>query len=255
MDAVYFWTGPAFTLIDYVSLLSTSKNTSFDTINVFFDDRAQLPSPDNAFWKELDHIERVRKQPASALLHEYFAAFVGRPQASIKNRRVLSDIFRYCYLYNHGGTWFDFDTFQVRDVRQLAEEHEFLAGWESPGVAAIGLLSFPPKHFILEKVLERLPKSLFHPSNQSDVRIGPLFFTAVIRRFGLEKAIMPTRYFYPWGTGRDLALTRWSLHPETYSIHLWGEAYRMHFLGKTLDHFKHADSTYIDLVKELFTGL
>ncbi len=253
MDAVYFWTGPNFTLIDYFSLLSTSKNTSFDSIHVFFDEFNELPSPDNAFWKGLDRIERVRKHAASALLREYFAAFVGRPQASIKNRRVLSDIFRYCYLYNHGGTWFDFDTFQVRDVRRLAEEREFLAGWQSPGSVAIGLLSFPPKHFVLEMLLETMHKKLFDPRFQSVFRVGPHFFTAVIRRLGLEGDILSARYFYPWGTGRDLALTRWSLHPDTYSIHLWGGAYRRIFIGKTLDDFKHVDSTYIDLAKELFT--
>lgn len=251
MNAVYFWTGPRFTLLEYLSVLSTAHHTTFDAIEIFYD---ETTAPDNAFWHGLDALERVHKRPAARLLEAYFAEHVGAPPAAVANRRVTSDVFRYCHLHRHGGTWLDFDTFQVRDVRSLTDARPFLAGWERPDSVAIGVLSFPPEHPVLAAMLEALRRRLFDPGDQTVWRVGPPLFTEVIERLGLAHAVLPEPYFYPlpWQAREAVLVSDYPVPAETHSIHVWGCVNRTYFVDRTLADFARIESTFFDLARQVW---
>ena len=131
--AHYYWPGPDFSLMDLASVLSTAQHTSFEQIQVYYDEDG---SPQGAAWESLPSIIRVQMLPTRDLLQSYLEQYLGRDLVSFTDRRVKADLFRYAHLHAQGGTWFDFNTLQIRDVCDLAEEREFLAGsecdnWES----------------------------------------------------------------------------------------------------------------------------
>jgi hypothetical protein len=249
MEAHYYWSGADFTLMDYLSILSTSRNTTFDHINVFFDEQHV---PRNEHWRRVEEIERVRIIPARKLFDDYIAEYVAIPRSAITDLRTLSDLFRYCHLHRHGGAWFDSDTLQVRDVRQLTEGKTFFAAWESIWSVAIGVIYFQPGHPVLREVLRGMNQQLQSPALSSPLVVGPPFFTEIIFQLGLRDQLLPVECFYPvnWKEEEAVVFGEYPIAAETYSIHLWGHMHRHYFSGKTMEDFREVNSTYFNLARE-----
>ena len=140
MDAFTYWKGPSFSLLEYLSLLSTSQNTGFEQISLYYDAQDH---PDSHYWHLVDQIPRVVKRPAKQLLETYLARYLpGCPRPS-GDVRILADIFRYAYLYDRGGAWFDLDTLQLKDLASLMAQRPFTMGWESEEWANIAIMASP----------------------------------------------------------------------------------------------------------------
>ena len=227
MNAFSFWKGRSFTLLEYLSLLSTSINTSFPKITLYYD-----PSdcPDNEWWSLLDTIPRLEKEPADEMLQVYLDAFVPTSARPITDVRILADIFRYGHLYRHGGAWLDLDTLQVRDLNAMMLTRPFCAGWESPEFVNIAVLAFPVAHPILENILGKLALRLSDPAPAFNA-LGPGLMTTVIHQMGLEDMILPRDYFYPihYRQAEETLFGLWPLPEQTYSIHAWAYLTRHHF--------------------------
>ena len=192
--AVYYWLGSSFTLLEYLSVLSTACNTSCQKIEVYFDER---DPPTGRHWRALADIAGVEKLPASGLVGEYLRLHAPSLSIDQLDARTVSDVFRYCRLFDKGGIWFDFDTFQVRDVFALGSTLDLLAGWEDETWAAIGVLGFRHGHPLLASLLAELPERIRSEGIEDRGVVGPRWFTQVIRRMGYASVVLPRRYFYP----------------------------------------------------------
>jgi hypothetical protein len=247
MRAVSFWSGREFGLLEAFSVLSTVRRTTFEPVEVFFDKHS---APTGRFWDMLDGIARLRKRPAHEELKRIAATFLGGVLPTNCHPAVHSDLFRYGFLLEHGGTWFDLDSIQVRDLRPLAEQRRFLAGREDSSIISTGVLSAPAGHPILAALLREAREHLC--AHEIEYRaIGPPLFTKLVKAEGLEDTILPERYFYPvhYSRGTDVVYSRFPLSRDTYSVHVWGSHNRWVFKDRDLAHFSGVQSTLLDLLR------
>ncbi len=249
MDGFSFWKGDSFSLLEYLSLLSTSYNTSFSKFPVYYD---EFDHPDTPFWHMVDEIPRINKQPASELLDDYLARFVSPGAAPITDVRILADIFRYAHLYSNGGAWLDLDTLQVRDLVGLMEEREFTAGWEAPVDVNIAVLSFPPGHPVLEALLSSLD-AILQRDHRPFNAVGPPLMTRILTEQNRLDQVMDIPYFYPidYHENERVLFGRYPLPLETHSIHVWALLNRKYFENKEMEDFNDVDSTFFDQVRAL----
>ncbi|MDJ0837986.1 MAG: glycosyltransferase [Acidobacteriota bacterium] len=249
MDVIYYWSGSSFTPLEYWSALSTSARTGFRRILVFYDEEDK---PDNAWWRALDTIPRLEKRPANEILAGYFQRYAHRSVDSIDDRRIRADLFRYAWLYEHGGAWLDFDTLQVRDIAAPAQKRPMTIAWEFPGSINIAVMAFTARHPVPADILKAVADKLNTTEHHFDV-IGPPLMTRTIEALGLSDQVLPSETFYPVHPtlGDEVIFGNWPLSPDTYSIHVWAKLNRRHFENKTPEDFASIRSTYFDQVREL----
>jgi len=251
----FFWKGRNFTLMEYYALASTAKNCSFDALELYYDEhdhpRPGLFARQRAYyWDRLDEIPGLRKIPVGEILGRYLNTYIS---ATARQSQLLADLFRYCHLYENGGFWFDLDTFQLKDLVPLAEEHKMLFAYESSENIAIGVLYFEPGSEILLEILRRTAARLQTDKRRKFGVVGPKLFTEVLTDLDMAGAALSPEYFYPVHFHRPEAAVfdTFTLPANCYSLHLWGNFNRKHFLGKRLSDFDNVQSTYLDLVRAL----
>jgi len=253
MEAFSFWKGSSFSLLEVISLWSTSLQGGFTRFTLYYDEHDH---PDNRFWDAVDEIPGVVKQPVGEILAGYLNRYLSPRVAPVTDVRILADIFRYAHLHDHGGAWLDLDTLQVRDLAALMESRDFTAGWESKDYINIAVLAFPPRHPILVDLLDALTACLEGDERPFHV-VGPRLMTRVVRARGLEHEVLPIPYFYPIDYRQEEAVLfgSWPLPEETHSIHVWAYLNRHIFKGKRLEDFARVRSTFFDRVHDMMGSL
>lgn len=249
MRAFSLWKGTSFCLLEYLSVVSTMRNTSADPIEIFYDDADPPQSP---YWDHLDRFSRVAKRPATKLLVRYIQTHCGQDAFLPPYAAVLADLFRYCELYERGGLWFDLDCLHVKDICGLVQDRDMVFGFEDPSVANNALLYFSAHHPVLVEILRRLPDRLSQ-GPMDYVVIGPPFLSDVLRELDRLHFGLPMQTFYPisYRDGDRVVFGQWPLTADTWSIHVWGRYNRKVFLGKSLMDFEGRRSTVLDLARDL----
>lgn len=165
----------------------------------------------------------------------------------------FADFFRWTLLHKKGGLWVDMDVICLRPF-DFADDVVF--GWESPESIAIGVLSFPPEHFLprvmakacddvntfqpidtTKTVIKKIGRRLILGKEKSRIYTrhtepgGPAYFTKFVEYYGLAALAKPAHWFYP------LPVWKWKdiFHPSSdamaaiegsYGIHVWHNAMR-----------------------------
>jgi hypothetical protein len=242
--------------LELLSLLSTAASRkTFETIDLYYDERSQ---PTGEFWSQVDEIPQVRKIPAHDRLLFYLEKFFGISDLKAKHPAIISDAFRYCHLYEMGGTWLDFDSIQLRDISALARTREFVAGRGEGPLINTGVLSFPKEHTVLRKTIELASAQLGAAEATEDYcAIGPPVFTEAVKLLGKEHIALPSIYFYPihWRNAEAVIFSKYELPREAFSIHTWGFFNRQFFIGKSIEDFREIDSTFFSLARNLMRNL
>ncbi|MDJ0841194.1 MAG: glycosyltransferase [Acidobacteriota bacterium] len=245
MQAFSFWKGDDFCLLEYLSLLSTSVNTTYPQFLLFYD---ETDCPDTVWWHRVDDIPTVRKQAASGLLADYRRRYLA--DKLIEDPRILADLFRYAHLYHHGGVWLDLDMIQVKDLRLLTEGRSFTAGWECENYVNIAVLGLQKEHPIAGRLLKSLADVL-QDDRPAFNAIGPKLMTNVVMETGHLYEVLPIETFYPihYKETDRLLFGHYTLSPDTWGIHAWAYLTRHHFQETAVDVLMETSSTFFALAR------
>ncbi len=158
------------------------------------------------------------------------------PAFKLQNQRLYdkatnygekSDILRYEILYRYGGLYIDTDFECLHPLDILHHCYDFYIGIQPLDTnivqLGIGLIGVVPKHGLLKKAIESLPKHAHIP--QIIAKTGPLFFTKLFFENSLQvpglTIALPSTYFYPCGYTQDPKKAALWQRPESFAIHHW----------------------------------
>jgi inositol phosphorylceramide mannosyltransferase catalytic subunit len=135
-----------------------------------------------------------------------------------------ADILRYEVLHAYGGLYVDMDFECLRPIDSLVDNLECFVGEEEAGSISNALIGSIPGHFLLRKLLHRLPDNIRKNAGKWPVRqTGPRFLTACARAgsgWDPKITVFPPRTFYAF----DLPEARGSRRSkqdlsEAYAVH------------------------------------
>jgi hypothetical protein len=117
------------------------------------------------------------------------------------NEVPFSDLFRLYVMQYTGGWWFDSDCFCLSDCYELqyiAQDKQYVAGWEFPGSVNNAVLYFQDKELLTNLIL----------ATEADIeptmfwgKIGPKSLTNFLTSVNVADQALPSELFYPitWG--------------------------------------------------------
>jgi len=112
-----------------------------------------------------------------------------------------SDILRYEVLHAYGGLYVDTDFECLRSIEPLVKDFDCFAAEEEPGRLGNALIGCTSGHFLMRRVLRRLPNSILRYAGQwPPAQTGPRLFTACVREsrgWNSGIKVFPTDLFYP----------------------------------------------------------
>lgn len=139
----------------------------------------------------------------------------------------FSDLFRYKLLLDRGGWWVDTDV--VCLAREVPEPPIALAH-EDAALVNGAILRFPSDHPAMQFAYDTACAA-GREFRWGD--IGPRLVTQVVRRFGLERWLVPTQSYYPINYREVTTMLRPGKREEVCAktagatfLHLWNEMFR-----------------------------
>lgn len=145
------------------------------------------------------------------------------------------DIIRWEILYEYGGIFIDADSICIEPIDDILMNTNCFSTWEQekirPGLIAIGTMGFPPKHPLLEKIIEWIknnPVSFRETKKRAWLTVGPTLLTTFYNNnneFKKEITIFPSYTFLPIhcsgleynGHGKIYAHQEWGSTKKSYS--------------------------------------
>lgn len=232
-DLASFWVGDRLGPIEIASLRSFLRHGDRMTV---YSPTPLEQLPDGVLWRDAgeimscDRIIRHRKTGSPAL---------------------HSDLFRYQLMAKTGQIWVDLD---VIALRPFDFGSDWVFGYETPDLVAMGILRLPRTSRTLQGLLSLKPDTVGFPPYLSGLRLakywlrtagrglplerwpwggtGPRALTHYLRQSGEIAHALPVSAFYsvPLNqVGRFLepgALTLADLPPDAWAVHLWGKDLR-----------------------------
>lgn len=164
---------------------------------------------------------------------------------------LFSNLFRYELLRQGLGLWFDCDCYLLHPV---AWDGGLLAGFDSNGLVACGVLGLPVDSPVLDRLIgyfdarevppwlplrwrvrftiQRWLQGRFPIEQMPWGNLGPRAVTAMIAEFGLLDQVKPAEVFYPWSwqeaelVFEPVSQVMARISPSTVALHLYNQMIR-----------------------------
>jgi hypothetical protein len=161
---------------------------------------------------------------------------------------ACSNLFRYLLLFKKGGIWIDLDIFPLRP---LAYEADYVFASETvrleqDRILASCFIKVPPQSPLMASCVEIALQKDWNTIEWGE--IGPQLLTQQVKKFNLEKYVLPSWEICPLGWDETELLTKPSLnwHPPKRSkaVHLNNEMLRRQKMELS-------EKTWLEIVKKL----
>jgi mannosyltransferase OCH1-like enzyme len=203
------WIGPELSLMEQLSIASFLQNGHEYHLYVY-DEVREVPS--GTVIKDGNEI-----LPASRIFqYKHSPSYAG-----------FANFFRYKLLLERGGWWVDVDVVCLRPF-DFGEEHVFATEiFRGSEVVSSGIIKAPVGSPAMEyawRVCENKNPELLKWGET-----GSKLISEAVRQFSLERSVMDTRVFCPFGYQdwhRVLEPETEVLNANSYAIHLWNEKWR-----------------------------
>ena len=183
----------------------------------------------------------------------------------------FSDIWRYKFLFEFGGIWFDLDMiclkqFDTNDDYIISSEYTMASGAfksKLPYISNIGILKSPKNSLFYKDLYETCSNYQFNKTNNDKLKYMKIFRKKVIK-YGYEIYIRPPDHFCPisfWNAKEAFLGNRklkWGVNPlsdndilnNSYTIHFWRDKVtKTHKMD--LDKIYNLDSTWEKTIKKI----
>lgn len=151
MNAFYYWQSQEFNMMNVLSALSLSFNTTVENIYIYYDGDDH---PANIYWQMLQFIPKVFLSP----MQEKYKDMI-----HIKKPDNMDDVFKnsmlmnFLFMYANTGLAVSFDSFFLKDICAFKSKLPFFGN----GDIYFGLLHFREKNCAIKRIMKKIAKKKY----------------------------------------------------------------------------------------------
>jgi mannosyltransferase OCH1-like enzyme len=132
---------------------------------------------------------------------------------------LKADLLKIDLLYQFGGIFVDSDMDSYKNIETILKNIEIFSCGEKEGIIGNAIIGSIPKHPLMLKILEAMPKSIEKNVDYGpNVKTGPVFLTKLLKNDPIH--IFPSQYFFPLPPNSQEEASS-EKFPNSYGCHMW----------------------------------